>query len=75
LCLAVIIGLHKNMAINLSPKLAKIILRFNSFTRLKVMCRGYSEDLENFTELVWEDDKYLDFDDQEIYPQFQLWVV
>ena len=63
------------MAINLSPKLAKIILRFNLFTRLKVMCRGYSEDLGNFTELVWEDDKYLDFDDKETYPQFQLWYV
>jgi len=63
------------MAINLSSILAKIILRFNPFTRLKVMCRGYNEDLKNFTELVWEDDKYLDFDDKETYPQFQLWYV
>ncbi|MCK9554818.1 hypothetical protein M0R36_03250 [bacterium] len=63
------------MAINLSPKLAKLILRFNPFIRLKVMCRGYSEDLETFTEIVWEDDKYLDFDDRETYPQFQLWYV
>lgn len=63
------------MTINLSPKLAKIILRFNPFVRLKVMCRGYSEDLENFTELVWQDDKDLDFFDQETYPQFQLWRV
>jgi len=60
------------MAINLSPKWAKIILQFNPFVRLKIMCRGYSEDLQNFTELVWEDDKYLDFNDKEIYPQFQL---
>ena len=63
------------MNINLSPKLAKIILRFNPFTRLKVMCRGYSEDLENFTELVWEDDRDLDFYDKETYPQFQLWFI
>ncbi len=63
------------MEIKLSPFLAKIILRFNPFTRLKVMCRGYSEDLENFTELVWQDDKNLDFFDQETYPQFQLWYV
>lgn len=63
------------MAINLSPQFAKIILRFNPFIRLKVMCRGYSEDLENFTELVWQDDKDLDFFDQETYPQFQLWYV
>lgn len=39
------------------------------------MCRGYGEDLDNFTELVWEDDKYLDFSDHETYPQFQLWYV
>lgn len=63
------------MGINLSPTLAKVILRFNPFIRLKVMCRGYSEDLENFTELVWEDDKHIDFYDNETYPQFQLWYV
>jgi len=63
------------MAINLSSILAKIILRFNPFTRLKVMCRGYNEDLKNFTELVLEDDKYLDFYDSKTYPQFQLWYV
>ncbi len=28
------------------------------------MCRGYSEDLENFTELAWSDDKDLDFRDK-----------
>jgi len=39
------------------------------------MCRGYSEDLENFTELVWQDDKNLDFDDKETYPEFQLWYI
>lgn len=61
------------MEIKLSPFFAKIILRFNPFTRLKVMCRGYNEDLKNFTELVWEDDKYLDFYDKETYPQFQFW--
>ncbi|MDD5638641.1 MAG: hypothetical protein PHO28_01905 [Candidatus Pacebacteria bacterium] len=63
------------MVINLSPWLAKIILHFNSFTRLKVMCRGYSEDLENFTELIWKDDKSLNFDDIDSYPQFQLWYI
>lgn len=63
------------MFINLSPSLAKNILRFNPFIRFKVMCRGYNEDLENFTELVWQDDKDLDFFDQEAYPQFQLWYV
>ena len=61
------------MAIDLSPFLAKIFLFLNPFAGIKVMCRGYSEDLENFTELVWADDKDLDFKDHDTYPQFQLW--
>mgnify|MGYP001323110107 CR=1 FL=1 len=63
------------MEINISLLAAKIILKINPFTRIKVMCRGYSEDLKNFTELVWQDDKDLDFSDKESYPQFQLWYV
>ena len=63
-----------SMETTISPFLAKIILRLNPFHRALVMCRGYSEDYENFTELVWEDDKYLDFYDRETYPEFQLWI-
>lgn len=66
------------MEINLSPFWAKIILRIIPYRfshRLFVVCRGYNEDDKNFTELVWEDDKNLDFSDQETYPQFQLWYV
>lgn len=37
------------------------------------MCKGYSDDDANFTELVWSDDKNLDFLDKESYPEFQLW--
>ena len=62
------------MALNLSPLFAKILLRINPFVRFKIMCRGYSEDLENFTELTWEDDQNLDFHDRESYPEFQLWL-
>ena len=46
------------MELKLSPYLAKFVLRLNPFDRFKVMCRGYGKDFENFTELVWEDDKY-----------------
>lgn len=63
------------MEINLSPFIAKIILGINPFRKILVMCKGYSEDLENFTELVWEDDKYLEFYNRETYPQFQLWLL
>lgn len=63
------------MEIKLSPFFAKMILRLNPFKRWKVMCLGYGEDFVNFTELVWQDDKYLDFTNKEEYPQFQLWYV
>ncbi|MDD4333039.1 MAG: hypothetical protein PHT51_02905 [Patescibacteria group bacterium] len=63
------------MEINISPLLAKNILRINFLTRIKIMCRGYSEDKKNFTELVWPDDKDLDFYNKKDYPQFQLWFI
>jgi len=63
------------MEINVGPLLAKIILKINPFIKIKVMCRGYSEDFENFTELVWEDDKDLEFFNKEDYPQFQIWFI
>ena len=62
------------MEITISPFLAKLVLRFNPSSRIMVMCRGYSADSRNFTELVWDDDKHLDFLDQDSYPQFQLWM-
>jgi hypothetical protein len=62
------------MAITISPFLAKTILRFNPFQRLLVVCTGYGEDYDNYTELVWIDDKDLDFYDKETYPRFQLWI-
>jgi len=61
------------IAIPLSPFWAKMILRFNPTKQVLVVCRGYSEDDENFTELVWPDDQYLSFYDRESYPEFQLW--
>ena len=63
------------MEIKISPFFAKIILCLNPLNRLRVMCLGYNEDFKNFTELVWQDDKYLDFLDKKSYPQFQLWYV
>ena len=65
------------MEIKLSPFFAKLILRIVPYRlshRILIMCRGYSEDLENFTELVWEDDKCLDFNDKETYREYQLWI-
>ena len=66
------------MKIKLSPFFVKFILRaipYRLSHHILVMCRDYSDDLENFTELVWEDDKYLYFYDQGTYPEFQLWLI
>jgi hypothetical protein len=62
------------ITIPLNPFWAKIILRFNPIKQVLVVCRGYSEEDENFTELVWPDDQYLSFNERESYPEFQLWV-
>lgn len=63
------------MKINLTPFLAKYILMLNPFRRLIVVCKGYDGDDENFTELVWEDDKNMDFYDREYYSKFELWKI
>lgn len=57
----------------LTPTQAKEILWRNTSPAMLVMCRGYNDD-EDFTELVWEDDKHLDFGDRTSYPEFQLWL-
>lgn len=65
------------MEIKLSPFFAKLILRLVPYGlshRVLIMCRGYSDDDENFTELVWTDDKSLNFYDRETYPEFQIWL-
>ena len=63
------------MSITIHPLLARIILQFNPFRKILVMCKGYNEDYDNFTELVWKDDKDLDFYDRDTYPRFQLWII
>jgi hypothetical protein len=63
------------MEININPFLAKALLRINPFRKILIMCKGYNEDYENFTELVWSDDKDLDFSDSNTYSEFQLWIL
>jgi hypothetical protein len=60
--------------IPLYATLAKIILKFNPFKNILVMCLGYNEDYKCYTELVWEDDKCLEFYDRETYSKFALWI-
>lgn len=63
------------MAIRVPAFLARFALWIQQFTGgYLVVCRGYNEDDVNFTELVWEDDKDLDFCDRQSYPEFQIWI-
>ncbi len=58
----------------LTPDEARAALQSNQDPNALVMCRGYGDDDENFTELVWDDDFELDFRDSISYPEFQLWI-
>jgi hypothetical protein len=60
--------------IPIARHIARLILAFTSNKRILVMCKGYNEDYDNFTELVWEDDKDLLFKDSTSYPEFQIWI-
>jgi len=63
------------MEIPLSPFFARLILKVNPFRRILVVCKGYNEDYEKFTEPVWRDDNDLDFFDKESYPEYRLWFL
>ncbi|MBU0692594.1 hypothetical protein KKC97_03695 [bacterium] len=58
----------------LSRFFAKWLVQLNPPDWVLVMCRGYNEDYENFTELDPLDDKDLDFYNEYDYPEFQLWI-
>lgn len=63
------------MEIRIPAAIARFALWTQQFTGgYLVMCRGYSGDDVNFTELVWQDDKDLDFLSTQDYPEFQIWV-
>ena len=63
------------MKLRLSPFFAKLILHLNLFGFALVMCKGYGEDYDNFTELVLPDDHDLDFFDRDSYPEYELWFL
>ena len=64
-----------NMAIPILAFLVPFVLCIRQYIGgYLVMCRGYNEDDVNFTELVWQDDKDLNFFDKQDYPEFQIWI-
>ena len=53
-----------------------IIFLFKIFGCQKILlvCKGYGEDYELFTELCWEEDKELDFKNSTQYQDFRIWL-
>jgi hypothetical protein len=39
-----------------------------------LVCKGYGEDYELFTELYWDEDKELDFNNDTQYQDFRIWL-
>jgi len=62
------------VALPLTREQARTILLSNTSPRMLVMCRGYNDEDDMFTELVRGDDDELDFEDEVSYPEFQLWL-
>lgn len=61
------------MDININPMFTKFILYLTQFTnKVIVVCKGYNEDYDNYTELVWDDDKDININD---YEDYRLWIL
>lgn len=65
------------MEIKVSRFLAKPILFLIGIIgcnkKVILVCKGYGEDYELYTELCWEEDKELDFLHDRVYKDFKLW--
>jgi hypothetical protein len=64
------------MEIKVNRIVAKpILFMTNLFPCKKIMlvCKGYGEDYEFYTELCWKEDKELDFINDKTYQDFKLW--
>ncbi len=64
------------MEIKVSRILAKpilFLLKILGCQKILLVCKGYGEDYELFTELCWEEDKELDFKNDTQYQDFRIW--
>lgn len=55
--------------------MAKTILKINQLRSELATGKGYKEDYNNITELIWKNCRKLVFYDGETYHQFQPWVL
>ena len=64
------------MEIKVNRFLAKPILfliKVFNIKRVILVCKGYGDDYELYTELCWEEDKDLDLFRDKVYQNFKLW--
>jgi len=65
------------MEINVNRILVKPILfliKMISCQKIILVCKGYGEDYELYTELSWEEDSELDFKNDTQYQDFRIWL-
>lgn len=65
------------MEININKYIVKPLLYLSQFfpeNKFLVVCKGYGEDYELFTQLNWQEDSELDFVKDTQYCDYQLWV-
>lgn len=78
----IILKLLNNLMLNIMEiKINKYCVRFLLYilrllpeNKILVVCKGYGEDYELFTQLNWEEDNDLDFVSDNQYCDFQLWI-
>jgi hypothetical protein len=65
------------MEIKINKYFVRLLLYLSNFlpqNMVLVVCKGYGEDYELFTQLNWEEDNELDFVGDNNYKDFQLWI-
>ena len=65
------------MTIRVNRFLVNPILYLSHFLPSKIIlivCKGYGDDNEYFTELYWREDKGIDFSSDSQYYDFQIWL-
>lgn len=50
------------------------LLNILNCQKMLIVCKGYGEDYESYTELCWEEDKELDFKNDIQYQDFRIWT-
>jgi hypothetical protein len=65
------------MEININKNIVKYLLYVSQFlpeNKFLVVCKGYGEDYDLFTQLNWQEDNELDFVNDTQYSNYQLWI-